>query len=236
MSSSACASSSSRDDEKGAPSSREAKKITTSSSLLFSLLSLHRRHRLLLLLQEEEEDDDIKSVGKNPHSFFLSRLENIPPPKYNVHHPSTSLSSHDQRPVSPRPPRTRGWRQQRRRPLWRDGGVFPGGGTVVLRSRALSTRPEGWIYQDEFRYVYYTFGASLVCTRAIPHVAHAHFVSFLFLLRSRALSTRPDGLDVPYILLYLLCVHMRFRMSLTQNFVSFLFLKTHDIIKRRRIV
>ena len=63
-----------------------------------------------------------------------------------------------------------------------------------------------------------------------------NFVSFLFLLRSRALSTRPDGLDVPYILLYLLCVHMRFRMSLTQNFVSFLFLKTHDIIKRRRIV
>ena len=241
MSSSACASSSSsRDDEKGAPSSREAKKITTSSSLLFSLLSLHRRHRLLLLLQEEEEDDDIKSVGKNPHSFFLSRLENIPPPKYNVHHPSTSLSSHDQRPVSPRPPRTRGrQQQQRRRPLWRDGGVFPGGGTVVLRSRALSTRPEGWIYQDEFRYVCYTFGVvSLACTRAIPRVAHTKLCvfSFPFLLRSRALSTRPDGLDVPYILLYLLCVHMRFRMSLTQNFVSFLFLKTHDIIKRRRIV
>ena len=193
MSSSACASSSSRDDEKGAPSSREAKKIT-SSSLLFSLSSIspsssssppppppRRRRRRR------------RSVGKNPHSFFLSGK----PPKYNVHHPSTSLSSHDERPVSPRPPRTRGRQQQRRRPLWRDGGVFPGGGTVVLRSRALSTRPEGWIYQDEFRYVYYTFGASLVCTRAIPHVAHAHFVSFLFLLRSRALSTRPDGLDVP---------------------------------------
>ena len=58
------------------------------------------------------------------------------------------------------------------RPLWRDGGVFPGGdGFVVLRSRALSTRPEGWIYQDEFRYV----------------------------------------------LLYLLCVHVRFRASLART-------------------
>ena len=189
MSSSACASSSSRDDEKGAPSSREAKKITTSSSLLFSSL------------------------------FYLSIVVISPPPpppprrrrrrryqkcgeksalifsQYNVHHPSTSLSSHDERPVSPRPPRTRGWRQQqRRRPLWRDGGVFPGGGTVVLRSRALSTRPEGWIYQDEFRYVCYTFGVvSLVCTRAIPRVAHTKLCvfSFPFLLRSRALSTRP---------------------------------------------
>ena len=180
MSSSACASSSSsRDDEKGAPSSREAKKITTSSSLLFSLLSLHRRHRLLLLLQEEEEDDDIKSVGKNPHSFFLSRLENIPPPKYNVHHPSTSLSSHDQRPVSPRPPRTRGWRQQRRRPLWRDGGVFPGGGTVVLRSRALSTRPEGWIYQDEFRCVLY-FWCCISCVYACDSARRSHKTLCLF--------------------------------------------------------
>ena len=87
--------------------------------------------------------------------------------------------------------------------------------------------------------VCYTFGVvSHVCTRAIPRVAHTKLCvfSFPFFLRSCALLTRPDGLDVPYILLYLLCVHMRFRMSLTQNFVSFLFLKTHDIIKRRRIV
>ena len=191
MSSSACASSSSsRDDEKGAPSSREAKKITTSSSLLVSLLSLHRRHRLLLLLQEEEEDDDIKSVGKNPHSFFLSRLENIPPPKYNVHHPSTSLSSHDQRPVSPRPPRTRGWRQQRRRPLWRDGGVFPGGGTVVLRSRALSTRPEGWIYQDEFRCVLY-FWCCISCVYACDSARRSHKTLCLFFSFCDRVHCRP---------------------------------------------
>ena len=173
MSSSACASSSSRDDEKGAPSSREAKKIT-SSSLLFSLSSIspsssssppppppkRRRRRRY------------QKCGEKSALIFS---------QYNVHHPSTSLSSHDERPVSPRPPRTRGRQQQQRRPLWRDGGVFPGGGTVVLRSRALSTRPEGWIYQDEFRYVCYTFGVvSLVCTRAIPRVAHTKLCVFSF--------------------------------------------------------
>ena len=182
-SSSACASSSSsRDDEKGAPSSREAKKITSSSRLFssLSLLSLHRRHP-----PPRRRRRRYQKCGEKSALIFS---------QYNVHHPSTSLSSHDERPVSPRPPRTRGRQQQRRRPLWRDGGVFPGGGTVVLRSRALSTRPEGWIYQDEFRYVCYTFGVvSLVCTRAIPRVAHTKLCvfSFPFLLRSRALSTRP---------------------------------------------
>ena len=153
----------------GAPSSREAKKIT-SSSLLFSLSSIspsssssppppppRRRRRRRY-----------QKCGEKSALIFS---------QYNVHHPSTSLSSHDERPVSPRPPRTRGRQQQRRRPLWRDGGVFPGGGTVVLRSRALSTRPEGWIYQDEFR----------------------------------------------YILLYLLCVHVRFRVSLTHTLCVFSF-------------
>ena len=192
MSSSVCASSS-RDDEKGAPSSREAKKIT-SSSRLFSLSSISPSSSSSPPPPPRRRRRRYQKCGEK--SALIFSLSGKFPPKYNVHHPSPSLPPHDERPVSPRPPRTRG-RQQRRRPLWRDGGVFPGGGTVVLRSRALSTRPEGWIYQDEFRYVYYTFGASLVCTRAIPHVAHAHFVSFLFLLRSRALSTRPDGLDVP---------------------------------------
>ena len=236
MSSSACASSSSsRDDEKSAPSSREAKKITTSSSLLFSLLSLHRRHRLLLLLQEEEEDDDIKSVGKNPRSFFLSRLENIPPPKYNVHHPSTSLSSHDQRPVSPRPPRTRGWRQQRRRPLWRDGGVFPGGGTVVLRSRALSTRPEVGFTKTSLGVLY--FWCCISCVYACDSARRSHKTLCLFFSFCDRVHCRPVLMGWMYHIYFCIsCVYTCDSMSLTQNFVSFLFLKTHDIIKRRRIV
>ena len=47
---------------------------------------------------------------------------------------------------------------------------------LLLRSRALSTRPEGWIYQDEFRYIL----LYLLCTHAIPHVAHTKLCVFSF--------------------------------------------------------
>ena len=179
-----------------------------------------------------------QKCGENPHSFFLSRLENIP-----LQNTMSIIRRHH----CPHTTKDR----CRRVLLGREGSSSSGGGH---------------------------FGGMVVSSQAAAP-SFCDRVHFRPVLRVGFTKTSL-GMCVILLVLYLLCVRVRFRASLTQNFVSFLsfcdrvhcrpvlmgwmyhiyfciscvytspapdvahtklcvfsFLKTHDIIiKRRRIV